>query len=558
MSETQNKYELLSQLIQGLLSGELTDVESQRLNQMLSKDPKCLQYYIEYTTLWGLLDETNGFSDDKDLSPGDAAAMMQALADEERTAKTITLPKKQEPQELIRKVERKRIEYKVNRGALLTITVSIAAIVLIILFVRFAPPSKGVQVAVLVDTLNAKWADTDGTMQNGTPLATSTKSMLLREGYAELVFNTNARVVIEGPAEFQLLAEDVVCLNYGKLYATVPPEAIGFTVNTHTAKIIDLGTEFGVQADLNGDTILQVVKGKTTLVAGKKSSVQVDKGTAKKVLRSTLNIAPVQHDDRLFVRHINSTTRSLWHGETELNLADIVGGGNGLGKVHSFIGLNPGTGQYSSSIVQRARSSKIPYNPVPDSKFIDGVFVPDGGQDGEIVISSLNDRFPCPDARGNFSHGISVFTGDIEKQHKTIRPAVFGGHNYTDNQIVMIHSNAGITFDLQAIRQSLPALDITHFKAFGGLSEALSAEANFPDVDFWVLVDGQIRYEKQALKLKGSEVFFNIEINPQDRFLTLIVTDGFRRTDPPRAFPAWHNDFFYLVDPELSLTETLN
>ena len=558
MSETQNKYELLSQLIQGLLSGELTDVESRRLNQMLSKDPKCLQYYIEYTTLWGLLDETNGLSDDEDLSLGDAAAMMQALADEERTAKTITLPKKQEPQELIRKVERKRIEYKINRGALLTIAVSIAAIILIILFVRFAPPSKGVQVAVLVDSINAKWADVDGTMQNGTPLATSTESMLLREGYAELLFNTNAKVVIEGPAEFQLLAEDVVCLNYGKLYATVPQEAIGFTVNTHTAKVIDLGTEFGVQADLSGDTTVQVMKGKTTLVAGKKSSVQVDKGTARKVSGSTLNIAPAQYDDRLFVRHISSTTRLLWHGETKLNLADIVGGGDGFGQVHSLIGLNPGTGHYTSSIVQRVQSSKNAYNPVPDSKFIDGVFVPDGGQDGEIVISSLNDRFPCPDTRGNFTHDISVFTGDIEKQHHTIRPAVFGGHNYTNNQIVMIHSNAGITFDLQAIRQSLPTLDLTHFKAFGGLSEALSVEADLPDVDFWVLVDGQIRYEKQALKLQDGEISWDIALGPQDRFLTLIVTDGSRPTEASRGYAEWNNDFFYLVDPELSLTETLN
>jgi hypothetical protein len=551
MSETQNKYELLSHLIHGLLSGELTDVQFQRLNQMLSKDPKCLQYYIEYTTLWGLLDEMNGFSDDEDLYPGDAAAILQALADEERTAKTITLPKEQEPPKLIRKVERKQIEYKINRRALLTIAVSIAAIVLIILFVRFAPPSKGIQVAVLVDTINAKWADVDGTMQNGTPLATSTESMLLREGYAELLFNTNVRVVIEGPAEFQLLAEDVVCLNYGKLYATVPQKAIGFTVNTHTAKVIDLGTEFGVQADLSGDTILQVMKGKTILVAGKKTSIQVDKGTARKVTGSTLDIAPAQYDDRLFVRYINSTTRFLWHGETELNLADIVGGGNGLGKVHSLIGLDPGTGQYTSSIDQRARSSKNFYNPVPDSNFIDGVFVPDGGQDGEIVISSLNDRFPCPDTGGYYTHDIAVFTGDIEKQLSAIRPAVFCGQNYTNNQILMIHSNAGLTFDLQAIRQSLPTLGITHFKAFGGFSEALSVKTDFPDVDFWVLVDGQIRYEKKAITLKNNHVDFNIELNPHDRFLTLIVTDGSGSEETNRGYKAWNNDFFYLVDPKL-------
>ncbi len=122
----------------------------------------------------------------------------------------------------------------------------------------------------------------------------------------------------------------------------------------------------------------------------------------------------------------------------------------------------------------------------------------------------------------------------------------------------MIHSDAGITFDLQAIRQSLPGFDLTYFKAFGGLSEALDKAVDFPDVDFWVLVDGQIRYEKQALKLKDGEISLKVEFRPQDRFLTLIVTDGSRPMEAPRGYAEWNNDFFYLVDPELSLTETLN
>jgi hypothetical protein len=554
MSETQNKYELLSHLIQGLLSGELTDVQSQRLNQMLSKDPKCLQYYIEYTTLWGLLDETNGFSDDEDLFPGDAAAMLQALADEERTAKTITLPKKQEPPKLIRKVERKRIEYKINRGALLTIAVSIAAVVLIILFVRFAPPSKGIQVAVLVDTINAKWADAEDRMTKGDFINTGDKSLVLSEGYAEFLFNNQTKVTIEGPSEFQVLAEDQMRLGYGRLYAVVPRQAIGFTVKTPSAQIVDLGTEFGVETDLHRNTSLHVLRGKTVLIAGDKSnkaSIEVKEGVAKQVSAATRTISDISCNNRLFAREIDSAGHLIWRGETAISLADIVGGGNGLGKVHSLIGLDPGTGHYTSSIDQRARSSKNPYNPVPDSKFIDGVFVPDGGQDSEIVISSLNDRFPCPDTRGNYTHDISVFTGDIEKQHSTIRPAVFGGHNYTDNQILMIHSNAGLTFDLQAIRQSLPTLGITHFKAFGGFSEALSVKTDFPDVDFWVVVDGQIRYEKKAITLKNNEVDFNIELSPQDRFLTLIVTDGSDSDDTNRGYKAWNNDFFYLVDPIL-------
>ena len=53
-----NKYERLSQLIQKMLTGNLTEDEFQVLDQMLSDDPEYLKYYIEYTTLWALLDET--------------------------------------------------------------------------------------------------------------------------------------------------------------------------------------------------------------------------------------------------------------------------------------------------------------------------------------------------------------------------------------------------------------------------------------------------------------------------------------------------------------------
>ena len=57
-----NKYEHLSQLVQGMLTGNLTEGEFQLLDRMMSEDSKCLRYYIEYTTIWALLDETEGLA----------------------------------------------------------------------------------------------------------------------------------------------------------------------------------------------------------------------------------------------------------------------------------------------------------------------------------------------------------------------------------------------------------------------------------------------------------------------------------------------------------------
>ena len=52
------KFEKLSSLIQGMLTGNLKEDEFQILDHMISDDSECLKYYIEYSTMWALLDET--------------------------------------------------------------------------------------------------------------------------------------------------------------------------------------------------------------------------------------------------------------------------------------------------------------------------------------------------------------------------------------------------------------------------------------------------------------------------------------------------------------------
>ena len=541
------------------LDDDMLPAESQELEKYISSSKALAAYYstcikmhlcmVEIETSHCLPKETSDSSLDHEF--------WQMMAIHEKTAPETAIPQEKQEKELVQKINRNKIEYRISRSSLYSIVTSVAAIILIALFVRYAPKKGGGAVAILTDSLNAKWVDAEKEMVKGTSITTGEKSLFLHEGYAELLFGNQAKVTIQGPAEFEVLSEDQIKLSYGRLYAMVPREAIGFTVKTPSTQIVDLGTEFGVDCGLHSDTSLHVIKGKTVLIAGDKSnkmSVEVGKGIAKKVSGNTQAISDISCNDRLFVREIDSADNLVWRGETEISLADIVGGGSGFGEIHSLIGLDPGTGEYRSSIGGTARGSENDYNPVTDSAFIDGVFVPDGGpESGEILISSANDMFHCPDTSGQFTYGIAVYTGDIRKQHKSISPAIFGGHTYGNNDIVMIHSNAGITFDLAAIRQLLPDVELTHFTAFGGISEAITEKVNPPDVDFWVVVDGQIRYEKTALKLEDGKISFNVELTPQDRFLTLIVTDGFGSTGALRDYAVWNNDFFYLVDPTLQI-----
>ncbi len=549
----------LAELVLHSLNGTLDEAGMQALEDLLEKNPMAVSYYQELLWVYVGLNSMEGISSLQEVKSRTLDRdFWQAMLQEEQTAPTVRIRREEPQQPLIAAVERPKMGYKMRKGPLVSLLMTAAAILLLVLFIRFAPP-QGVQAGVMGDSLGAKWADCDSAMTPGAPLTIGSENLLLREGCAELVFNTQARLMVEGPAEFQIASANKVRLHYGKVYAIVPPEAVGFTIQTHTATIVDLGTEFGVQADLNGDTLLQVIKGRTTLTAaGNNTSAPLDvtDDTAKKVSAATLDISDVPLNEHLFVRHIRSTEGLVWRGEKVLCAADLIAGGNGYGKNLSLIGLSPGTGKYTSTISQSVRSSKIDYNPVPDSRFIDGVFVPGSSPEGKTVISSSGDTFECPETQGKFTHAITVYTGDIEKRHRSIPPAIFGNHTYHDNAIVMIHSNAGITLDLQAVRQSLPGLDVTRFMAFGGLSEALRSRTGPADVDFWVLVDGQVRYEKKDLTVKDGTIYLDIELAPQDRFLTLIVTDGFKPGEPPRGYSAGNNDFFYLVDPKLHLAES--
>ena len=56
-------------------------------------------------------------------------------------------------------------------------------------------------------------------------------------------------VYIEAPAQFDAVSGDRLLLHSGRLSASVPPEGVGFTVDTPDAKVIDFGTEFSVDVE---------------------------------------------------------------------------------------------------------------------------------------------------------------------------------------------------------------------------------------------------------------------------------------------------------------------
>jgi hypothetical protein len=118
-------------------------------------------------------------------------------------------------------------------------------------------------VAVLLRAPGARWEETGLPTRAGAPL--SPGWLRLKSGYAQIEFYSGATVILEGPAELQLISPQEAYCARGKLRATVPPQAQGFTIGSPKLDLIDRGTEFGLQVDGGDRTEVHVFQGKVEL-----------------------------------------------------------------------------------------------------------------------------------------------------------------------------------------------------------------------------------------------------------------------------------------------------
>ncbi len=134
--------------------------------------------------------------------------------------------------------------------------------------------------------------------------------MELAAGLAELTFNCGARIILHGPAQFVVGNERGGDLHLGRITAKVPHSAVGFTVNTPTGKVVDLGTEFGVAVNAAQLTRVVVFVGEVAVSSasggganGSTSTVRLAAGQAVKIVPGESAIA-ASVDDIGFIRDL--------------------------------------------------------------------------------------------------------------------------------------------------------------------------------------------------------------------------------------------------------------
>ena len=435
----------------------------------------------------------------------------------------------EQEQRLNQKPESRNYSYRLHEHPLGLMALAASLIIVVFaLYLNHKPnvPVAPQAVATLTKTLNAKWDDR--TLPTTTGSALFAGEMRLIEGYAQITFMDGAEVVLQAPARFKLATDEQMFLQNGRLSAKVPPGAEGFKLNTPNAMMIDLGTEFGVIVSETEQSELHVFKGEVKLFSNKRTGGNIYKQTFQtgqagvidkngQLSKKTYKATP-----RCFIRSI---PKKMPYGRPgkRLDLSDVVGGGNGFGTGDPNQSINPDNGERRTGFYNRNRmgvSGSGDFIPMADIDFIDGAFVPDGG-DGPMVVSSRGHNFNnCPDTSSKFCW--AIFNGNITIEGQC-RQQLDGRKYGTYSQpAISMHSNSGITFDLDKIRASLPGNRVVAFSTLCGLA----GTRNFPIADFWVLVDGQKRFSMIKARQQDHARSVRVNLTDHDRFLTIVVTDS--------------------------------
>jgi hypothetical protein len=126
------------------------------------------------------------------------------------------------------------------------------------------PEAEDNSVAVLLQAPGAEWEETGMPRRVGAALPAGI--LRLKAGFAHIEFYSGAVVILEGPAEFQLISRTQSHCTRGKLRAMVPPQAQGFTIGSPSLNLVDRGTDFGLQVGEGGKTEVHVFQGKVEVI----------------------------------------------------------------------------------------------------------------------------------------------------------------------------------------------------------------------------------------------------------------------------------------------------
>lgn len=205
-----------------------------------------------------------------------------------------------------------------------------------------------------------------------------------------------------------------------------------------------------------------------------------------------------------------------------LDLADMIGGGNGHGTGVKGAGLHIGNGTVVKDKlgyhrdIKANRLQKPEWGAVNAPKFVQWLFVPDGREEVNIAFKKPVKGVP-PTSAHTWD---AIRNGPLNAQVSTsIDGTDFAKEGHS---ILGLHANSAVTFDLAEIRKAsgYTKIRLTAMLGFGASKQASKSLA-----DFTVFVGGEQKFQRLKMR-KDESARIDLSIPDDAPTLTLVATDG--------------------------------
>ncbi|OHB62088.1 MAG: hypothetical protein A2Y76_00710 [Planctomycetes bacterium RBG_13_60_9] len=490
----------MDELLQRLLDGQVQPDEMERLGKAMREDPRVRDYYIDSMLACAVIRRSSRVTGD--LSKSD---LIQALSDGASQGGS-----------------KRGVRHLYSIAAILILGVLVFGSIGL-----FHHRAQGPAIGVLAGAYEARWQRAHP--RPGEPLYVGPYD--LRAGVARMELGQGTSLLLEAPCQVELKSVGEVTLRSGRFAVVVSPQAQGFRVRTPTALITDLGTEFGVIVHSDGSTEAHVLKGRIGIALDPNRSrrtapLVVNEGLAAVVDASgrTIRGGLAARADS-FLLHLPSLSQPPGPSG-RLNLADIVGGGDGRGTGRLDGGIDVRTGEaFSGPATAISQTWRNDFRSSPQFRGVDGVFMPNRAS-GPVVISSTGLLFSqCPETAGTCFGGPANSGRFYDILSREIFTARLSGISFgtSAHPALTLHPNAGITFDLDQIRQDNPDVQIDRFTAVCGIPKDVP-QPRFSSADVWVLLDGIVRLHLHYPVEQNTVEKVDVPITARTRFLTLVTT----------------------------------
>ncbi len=366
----------------------------------------------------------------------------------------------------------------------------------------------------------------------------------LKRGVAKLEFATDATAVLFAPARMKVTGPGQVLLISGRL--TGRSEEGDFVVNMPSARVVDIGTAFGVVVEADESSVV-VFEGEVDVYHDRerRQAVRLTTGMSIRADKAGLD-SPLKSDAPPWLDRDFQGERPGALGPSELSLVDVVCG-SAPGEYRLAGSIDPNTGTWTSLPWSERKGVRVApatglVSAVAGNPWVHSVFVPAPGTGG-IPVDLEGNEIDAPAfsggswgpiwARRPFDSQSDPLMSSVEANTEGFwgagtKRALLDRSRWVRDGIVGLHANVGITIDLDAIRQRYGVSP----KAFRGvLAHLEKSHVSLPfhpqaKSSFQVFVDGEPRYERLEFCRENGDVVFGAELKEGDRRLTLFATDG--------------------------------